>query len=335
MKTEIYLVTRDEIEAMQGLRYQHFLNPNAVRFGKPLGDMTGLTGLGFHIVETEPDRDSTEFHYHLNEDEAVYVLSGRGTATVGCDSFHVKAGDFVGYRKGGLPHMMTSRGSEILRCLVVGERRAFDVVDYPRVRTRLYVHAGIEPSVVAHSHISAEGASINEARSVQDGSEKSMDGDTCLITKEAIEAMDGLGKTHFLNTNAVRVNKSLGDKAGLIGLGFHIIEVEPGRDTTEYHVHHHEDECVYVLSGKATAIIGDGRYPVKAGDFIGYRKGGLAHSIENTGDERLRCIVVGERLAHDVADYPRRRKRIYRQAGLKPNLVDHDHIDEPKVGAKT
>lgn len=162
-----------------------------------------------------------------------------------------------------------------------------------------------------------------------------MDGEIYLITREEIEAMDGFGKTHFLNANAVRVNKSLGDMAGLTGLGFHIIEVEPDHETTEYHVHHHEDECVYILSGEATATIGNGRYPAKAGDFIGYRKGGLAHSIENTGKELLRCIVVGERLAHDVADYPRLKKRIYRQAGLKPNLVDHDHIEEPKVGAKS
>ncbi len=161
-----------------------------------------------------------------------------------------------------------------------------------------------------------------------------MENDNYLITREDIEAMEGLRKAHFLNPNAVRINKSLGDVAGLTGLGFHIIEVEPGHETTEFHRHHHEDECVYVLSGRATAIIGDEEHPVKAGDFIGYRKGGLAHAIVNSGDEVLRCIVVGQRLAHDVGDYPRLGKRLYRQAGLKPNLVDHEHIEEPTVGAK-
>ena len=115
----------------------------------------------------------------------------------------------------------------------------------------------------------------------------------------------------------------------------HLIEVEPGRETTEYHRHHHEDECVYILSGRGRATIGGEDHPVKAGDFIGYRKGGLAHMITNTGDEVLRCLVIGERLAHDVADYPRLEKRIYRHAGLKANLVDHRHIEEPVVGAKT
>ena len=158
--------------------------------------------------------------------------------------------------------------------------------------------------------------------------------ETYIIRRSEIEAMGGLQKTHFLNPNARRVNKSLGDLTGLTGLGFHIIEVEPGCETTEYHVHHHEDECVYVLAGSATAVIGDEEFPIEAGDFIGYRAGGLSHSIRNTGHETLRCIVVGQRLAHDVGDYPNKRKRIFRNAGVEWNVVDHDHIECPNAGAK-
>ncbi len=155
-----------------------------------------------------------------------------------------------------------------------------------------------------------------------------------IVTAEEIAAMEGLRKTHFLNPNARRINKSLGDLTGLTGFGFHVIEVSPGCETTEHHVHHYEDECVFVLSGQATAITGEDEQPIKPGDFIGYRKGGLAHSIKNTGTEIFRCIVVGQRLAHDVADYTRKGKRIYRNEGLAWNLVDHDAIDEPVAGAK-
>lgn len=154
------------------------------------------------------------------------------------------------------------------------------------------------------------------------------------VSSKEIEEMPGLQKSHFLNQNAKRNNKSLGDMVGLTGFGFHIIEVEPGHETTEHHVHHHEDECVYVLSGNATAFNGDAEIAIGPGDFLGYRKGGLAHSIKNTGTETLRCIVVGERLPHDVGDYPRLRKRIFRNDGLKWNLVDHDALEEPVAGAK-
>ena len=155
-----------------------------------------------------------------------------------------------------------------------------------------------------------------------------------LVTAEEIAAMEGLAKTHFLNPTAKRINKSLGDLTGLTGLGFHIIEIAPGDETTEYHVHHFEDECVYVLPGQATAVIGEERHAIGPGDFIGYRKGGLAHTILNTGTETLRCIVVGQRLPHDVGDYPRKRQRIYRNEGMAWDLVAHEAIANPAAGAK-
>jgi len=161
-----------------------------------------------------------------------------------------------------------------------------------------------------------------------------MSEDKYLVTAEEIAAMDGLDKVHFLNPEAKRINKSLGDLTGLTGFGFHIIEVAPGDETTEYHVHHFEDECVYVLAGTATAETGDEKVQIKTGDFIGYRKGGLAHTIVNTGTEALRMIVVGQRLAHDVGDYPRKGKRIYRNEGQPWELVDHEHIASPTAGAK-
>lgn len=158
--------------------------------------------------------------------------------------------------------------------------------------------------------------------------------ETYLITAEEIEAMPGLAKTHFQNPNAKRVNKSIGDATGLTGLGIHLIEVEPGHETTEYHVHYVEDEAVFVLSGTATAEIGDEDFQIKAGDFIGYRRSGKAHTIRNTGDSTLRCLVIGQRLDHDVADYPRKGQRIYRNAGLPWDVADIDALIHPQAGAK-
>lgn len=155
-----------------------------------------------------------------------------------------------------------------------------------------------------------------------------------LLTAEQIAAMDGLAKTHFLNPGARRLNKSLGDATGLTGLGIHLIEVAPGGETTEYHVHYYEDEAVYVLSGTATAEIGDESVAIKAGDFIGYRKGGLPHTIHNTGSETLRCLVIGQRLPHDVGDYPRQGKRIFRNEGLPWDLAEQKALVHPQAGAK-
>ncbi len=154
-----------------------------------------------------------------------------------------------------------------------------------------------------------------------------------ILKKDDIEAMSGLAKTHFLNDNGKRINKSLGDATGLKNIGFHLIEVEPGHESTEYHVHLYEDECVYVLDGTATVIIDEQDYEVSAGDFIGYPAGGLPHSMKNTGSVTLRCLVAGQRLAFDIADYPRQNKRIYRYDG-NADVAEHQHLSHPTQGSK-
>jgi len=157
--------------------------------------------------------------------------------------------------------------------------------------------------------------------------------DGYLLRKSEIEAMEGTSKRHFLNSEARRVNRSLGDRAGLEGLRFHIIEVEPGRESTEPNAHAFEDECVYVLAGRATAVIGDEEFDVSEGDFVGYRAGGLAHSLRNSGDSVLRCIVAGQRLDHDVAEFPRLEKRLYRNSGLSWDVVELDDLSHPDPSA--
>ena len=57
------------------------------------------------------------------------------------------------------------------------------------------------------------------------------------LSAKAIAEMPGQKKTHFLNDNAVRLNKSLGDAVGLKNIGVHIITVQPGHLSTEFHVH--------------------------------------------------------------------------------------------------
>jgi len=158
--------------------------------------------------------------------------------------------------------------------------------------------------------------------------------DKYIIKKTEIESMEGIEKQHYLNLNAQRINKSLGDLTGITGFGFHIIEVPPEKESTEYHVHQFEDECVYILSGIAEVVIGEDSYQVSEGDFIGYRSGGLAHTMKNIGHTLLRCIVVGERLDHDVADYPRLNKRLYRNVGQSWELVDISNVNYPNAGKK-
>ena len=57
------------------------------------------------------------------------------------------------------------------------------------------------------------------------------------------------------------------------------------------------------------------------GDFFGFPRRRAAHTILNDGTETLECLVIGQRLDQDVADYPNQHKRLYRNNG-EWNLVD-------------
>lgn len=146
-----------------------------------------------------------------------------------------------------------------------------------------------------------------------------------LLTAAAIGAMAGQHKVHALNPNAVRTSKSLGDATGLTQIGVHLVTVLPGHDSTEYHRHVYEEEFIYVLSGRGTAVIDGQMHAVAAGDFMGFPRDGVAHGLSNTGTEPLVCLVGGQRLEQDVCDYPHQNKRLYIN-GTQEDLVDVMHI---------
>lgn len=141
------------------------------------------------------------------------------------------------------------------------------------------------------------------------------------LSAAAIAAMTGEERVHFVNPACKRVNKSLGDAAGLKNLGIHMMSVAPGDRSSEYHCHKYEDEAIYVISGTGTAVIGEDNYKIGPGDFIGLPGGGSAHETINDGAEPLVCLVIGQRLPQDVVDYPRAGKRLYRNSGQR-DMVD-------------
>jgi mannose-6-phosphate isomerase-like protein (cupin superfamily) len=57
------------------------------------------------------------------------------------------------------------------------------------------------------------------------------------------------------------------------------------------HIHHHEDELFYVLSGELTFYAGDKTVPVQAGTLVYIPKGTL-HYFKNTSSSNARMIAV-------------------------------------------
>lgn len=137
-----YHLTASDIASLPGVVNVHPVNPEARRTISSPGDVTGLTSLGINIFEIAPGDKSTEYHVHACEDEAVYVLEGRGRARTGMDVHDIHAGDFIGYPKGGPAHEIRNTGDVPLRLLVIGQRLSEDVIDYPDQNKRLYRSVG-------------------------------------------------------------------------------------------------------------------------------------------------------------------------------------------------
>jgi uncharacterized cupin superfamily protein len=138
-----------------------------------------------------------------------------------------------------------------------------------------------------------------------------------ILSASAIEKMAGEVRVHPLNANAVRISKSLGDTVGLTQLGVHMVTLMPGHESAEYHRHLYEEECAYVLSGSGLAVIDDKCFEITKGAFLGFPRKGVAHGISNNGDEPLVLLVTGQRLEHDVCEYPRKKKRLHMNGTLE------------------
>ena len=141
-----------------------------------------------------------------------------------------------------------------------------------------------------------------------------------LLSAEAIAAMVEHRRQHAFNPNGIRMTRSLGDACGLTQLGIHLVRLEPGHESTEYHSHSADEEWIYILSGRAIADIGGSRREVKAGDFMGFVAGSAPHTMKNESAADVVYLVGGTRHGYDVVDYPRRGIRSYKYAGKRDNV---------------
>jgi len=140
-----------------------------------------------------------------------------------------------------------------------------------------------------------------------------------LLSAEAIAAMPARTHEHAFNPNGSRETRSLGDACGMSQLGVHLVRLLPGRESTEYHAHHHDEEWIYILSGQASVEIGEHKAKVKAGDFMGFAAGSVPHTMVNDSNEEVVYLVGGTRHAYDVVDYPRRGIRSFMYDGKRDN----------------
>lgn len=118
--------------------------------------------------------------------------------------------------------------------------------------------------------------------------------------------------SHPWNANSLMRGTQLARSVGLKRTGVNFIRVPAGRESFIYHAHQHEEEWIYVLEGRALALIDDVEYEVGPGDFIGFPAPSVAHQLRNPGPGDLVYLTGGENRDFDVTDFPKLGKRVVR-----------------------
>lgn len=98
--------------------------------------------------------------------------------------------------------------------------------------------------------------------------------------------------------------KALSDVGGDAKIGFGLLELPPGCDTTPAHYHTLEEEHLYVLSGRLTLHLGGETFALGPGAYVCFPAGqALRHHLKNDGAEPALYLMIGERIAGDRVVY--------------------------------
>lgn len=97
----------------------------------------------------------------------------------------------------------------------------------------------------------------------------------------------------------------VGAQAGARELGASVYELDPGAVGSPLHVHHANEELLFVLAGELSLRGPDGTQRLSAGAVVAFPRGQAgAHCLVNRSDAPVRYLVVSTTNRPDVVEYP-------------------------------
>lgn len=108
-----------------------------------LGDAGGLSQFGVNLVMLEPGALSSLRHWHLNEDEFVWVVDGECTLVQDAGETVLRPGDCAAFPAGSTDgHQFINRTERVVRFLVVGTKAKREVATYSDVDLKVEIEGG-------------------------------------------------------------------------------------------------------------------------------------------------------------------------------------------------
>ena len=131
-ESKVPLLKASEIATQSEFEFHHPLNPNSEVYLRSLSRTTGLKRVAVSLARIPVGKESFIYHAHSNEEEWLYILSGRGIAEIDDTEYEVGAGDFIGFGLPQDPHHLRNPFDEDLVYLVGGEVAKVDIGTFPR-----------------------------------------------------------------------------------------------------------------------------------------------------------------------------------------------------------
>jgi uncharacterized cupin superfamily protein len=135
------LLKASDIYSMDALEFHHPLNPNSEIHLRFLGRAVGLKRIGVTLGCVPSGKESFVYHAHQDEEEWIYILSGRGIAEIGDREYEVEPGDFMGFGLPQQPHLLRNPFNEDLVYLMGGEVKRLDIGVFPRLGKQVIMYS--------------------------------------------------------------------------------------------------------------------------------------------------------------------------------------------------
>jgi uncharacterized cupin superfamily protein len=97
----------------------------------------------------------------------------------------------------------------------------------------------------------------------------------------------------------------VGAAAGGEKLGATLYEVDPGGRVSPLHIHHANEEMLFVISGTPTLRTPEGERELEPGEVVVFPSGRRgAHQVRNRSREPARVVIVSTMIYPEVAEHP-------------------------------
>lgn len=136
MSAQKQVVSADEIAAA-AFPFRHPLDATVGCMIAPVSRMSGLKNAAINLVRIAPGERAFPLHRHHGEEEWVYIIDGAGDVVLDDHTHPVGPGDFAVFPAAGAAHAVRNTGTVEMVCLMGGDGRAVDVVDFPELGKRV------------------------------------------------------------------------------------------------------------------------------------------------------------------------------------------------------